>query len=361
MFAESGTKSRGSERAGRQRRRGYSFAEVLFAVAVLGIGFIMVAAIFPVAIQQTQAAMEETIGTAATRNGSAYLQGTMYFTAAGLPHTGAGGSTASGTGPADPPMLFMFNDPRMAGGFGPAGAATPDKLWDSVKNSLIVANDPRFAIMALYSRPQGAPFAKIVVFGVRIRIRDAYKSVGQYNDVTRRNANVCAELEPRPVAVQLKDNTVSGAPDEILIRNIKKAEDPLGTISETSNAAQAAAEGAYVVISDDRTGDSTGTPNTNYYGRSNGRIYQLGRDLGASGAFRRFELVPGQDMQSDEEDIPYAKNGVTGSKDAIAFVVGRGYADLSIPNSYAGGVQVVQKYENVVPLKAAVVAPVTPP
>ena len=32
--------------------RGFSFTEVLFAVMILGIGFIMVAAIFPVAIQQ---------------------------------------------------------------------------------------------------------------------------------------------------------------------------------------------------------------------------------------------------------------------------------------------------------------------
>ena len=53
-------------------RRGFSFPEVLFAVAVLGIGFIMVAAIFPVAIMQTQAAMEETVGTAVARNGVSY-------------------------------------------------------------------------------------------------------------------------------------------------------------------------------------------------------------------------------------------------------------------------------------------------
>ncbi len=37
------------------RRRGFAFTEVLFAVMVLGLGFIMIAAMFPVTISQTQA------------------------------------------------------------------------------------------------------------------------------------------------------------------------------------------------------------------------------------------------------------------------------------------------------------------
>jgi len=43
-----------------QFRAGYSFTEVMFAVVVLGIGFIMIAAMFPVAIQQSQLTSEET-------------------------------------------------------------------------------------------------------------------------------------------------------------------------------------------------------------------------------------------------------------------------------------------------------------
>src|SRR5205823_11634391 len=41
-------------------RPGFSFTEVLFAVMILGIGFIMVAAIFPVAIQQTSNSSQES-------------------------------------------------------------------------------------------------------------------------------------------------------------------------------------------------------------------------------------------------------------------------------------------------------------
>lgn len=42
------------------RYRGMNFIEILFAVMILGIGFIMVAAIFPVAIQQSKANTDET-------------------------------------------------------------------------------------------------------------------------------------------------------------------------------------------------------------------------------------------------------------------------------------------------------------
>lgn len=41
------------------RHRGFTFMEILFAVMILGIGFIMVAAMFPAALRQTQANVEE--------------------------------------------------------------------------------------------------------------------------------------------------------------------------------------------------------------------------------------------------------------------------------------------------------------
>jgi prepilin-type N-terminal cleavage/methylation domain-containing protein len=43
-------------------RRGFSIVEVMFAIMVLGIGFIMVAAIFPVAIQQSQLNVDTATG-----------------------------------------------------------------------------------------------------------------------------------------------------------------------------------------------------------------------------------------------------------------------------------------------------------
>lgn len=43
-------------------RGAFTFTEIMFAVIILGLGFIMIAAIFPVAIKQGQSSAEETIG-----------------------------------------------------------------------------------------------------------------------------------------------------------------------------------------------------------------------------------------------------------------------------------------------------------
>lgn len=43
------------------RVRGFTFTEIMFAVIILGLGFIMIAAIFPVAIKQGQSSAEETM------------------------------------------------------------------------------------------------------------------------------------------------------------------------------------------------------------------------------------------------------------------------------------------------------------
>ncbi len=42
------------------RRRAFSFAEVMFAVIILGVGFIMIAGLFPVAISQSKSNADET-------------------------------------------------------------------------------------------------------------------------------------------------------------------------------------------------------------------------------------------------------------------------------------------------------------
>jgi hypothetical protein len=345
-------------------RRGYSFAEVLFAVAVLGIGFIMVAAIFPVAISQTQAAMDETIGTTTTRNGAMYLQGTQFFTSTMLPNTCAPGGN---------PQVFMFGDPRV-GLYGPAGPPTPPnaaQLWDSIKSNLVAPSDRRFGIVALYSRAQGVPFAKLVVFGMRIRNREAY--VGEDKNTANnppqtdvdRNGNILAELEPRPILIQVQNNNANG-PDYCWIDNLTQKGTPqetaLANLSSASGAVAAAAEGAYVIVSDDRVNDdTTGTPGINENGLRNGKIYQLGAEVtgtanatapptAMTGTTRQFELVPGQDLLSDDENIPaISKNA--GTKAAIGFVVGRGYAAFrGNPAGYSGGVAVVQRFETVVPL-----------
>ncbi len=66
-------------------RPGFSFIEVLFAVILLGIGFIMIAGIFPVAIQQTAAVSNETQGTAVIRDAIKKIQAVADAQVAGHP------------------------------------------------------------------------------------------------------------------------------------------------------------------------------------------------------------------------------------------------------------------------------------
>src|SRR3954470_8053424 len=67
-------------------RRGFTFTEVMFAVILLGIGFIMLAGIFPVAIQQTQTNVEESTGANVARSAAHYMEESL--TVDDVPPTG---------------------------------------------------------------------------------------------------------------------------------------------------------------------------------------------------------------------------------------------------------------------------------
>jgi hypothetical protein len=75
---------------------------VLFAVMILGIGFIVVAAIFPVAIQQTGASSEDGRAAAVARSAVAIVQ--QNVRSADLPTTGV---------PGENPRIASFRDPQI--------------------------------------------------------------------------------------------------------------------------------------------------------------------------------------------------------------------------------------------------------
>src|SRR2546422_3024300 len=64
-------------RVGRASRRGFTFTEVMFAVILLGIGFIMLAGMFPVAIQQTQTNVEESTASTLVQAATRYMEQTL--------------------------------------------------------------------------------------------------------------------------------------------------------------------------------------------------------------------------------------------------------------------------------------------
>src|SRR5258706_7473723 len=55
-------------------RAGFTFMEILFAVIIMGVGMIMVAAMFPAAIKQTQANVEDGASTTVGRDALRTMQ-----------------------------------------------------------------------------------------------------------------------------------------------------------------------------------------------------------------------------------------------------------------------------------------------
>src|SRR4051812_8002399 len=59
--------------------RGFSFAEVMFAVIILGVGFIMIAAVFPVAIRQSKSTSDETAAAALAQGATNLIDHVAYY------------------------------------------------------------------------------------------------------------------------------------------------------------------------------------------------------------------------------------------------------------------------------------------
>ena len=327
---------------------------------MLGIGFIMIAAIFPVAIMQTQATMEETIGTAVTRNGVSYLRGGILINKSKLPFTNNTiPAPATAGAPPNPGQVFSFYDPRIQPGTAPNNQAGPEQkpqpqeLWNSIKGNLIVSDDPRFAFVPMYVRDGGSNFAKLIVVGVRVRQRDKFET-GTNGD-TERRSGACANLEPRPVKVTLIDGGTT-APDRAVIQVLDTGDAQLQALSNASNAVDAAVDGAYLIISNDNADDDANTPFQNEHGALNGRVYRLGPETSLptpppAGA-RQFELVAGEDMTrtpGPDGVLGNADDVTENMDDATAFIVGRGYAGTTGTN-YGGPSMAVQRFENVIPL-----------
>lgn len=165
----------------------FTFIEVLFAVILLGIGFIMIAAVFPVAIQQTSAVSDETQGSAIARDAIKKIQAVADATVAGpnstntlFPPTGTAAlpqiwaiTTAS---PGDNAMLT-----NPTGNTGLLAALGADSFFSA---------DHRFGWVGFYRRDSITnPFAQIYVIALE-------------------NSNFANYLYPVPTAGQ---TTISGA------------------------------------------------------------------------------------------------------------------------------------------------------
>lgn len=344
------------QRPGRRRRAvatGFSFTEVLFAVMILGIGFIMVAAIFPVAIQQAQTASDESVSAAIAWNAMAVIESKL--SGVELPAAGAPEYNDRNK-PFDedvyPGIVRSFRDPQgktlatLVKG-QPNGANRPkptatgymestdpakqvdfaqprDYLWDRIKGESVVVDDRRFGWVAFYRRhiihefsDEPATYAQLIVVVVRARDSSTYGK----KDVT--GARI-ANLQPRPVQFDLTSDGDGPKVDQV--------------VTFTRGAKDAVAEGAYLLVAHDNLpAPSSGATSPAVQGALNCHVFRIGNRVAGD----TWELSP------DADFAPRKVFGadVTGASDAEGYVVGR----TNDGGAYDGVSQDIAVYTMIIP------------
>ena len=389
------------------RSRGFSFVELMFAVMVLGIGFIMIAAVFPVGLQQVKDSLDESAAAANARGAVVGLeqigQNLSLYTGS-APVTPANSTypfpeTFSGTLPT-PVQLAVGSSVELPGkirslrdasDFADAGSMSPtdttarkNAIWAIVAPQLINSADARNGSAILYRRDvivtnsagtiktTPAPSAQIIVINSQASTHSDYQlgstlASGAVGDVLAPAMPIIANLEPRPVGVVIQYLPSEGVYTATFSSANAAGFGPAANKSQYDAVPYAIAEGTYIVIADDRITDARGAAGTfpNDAGRMNGRIFKVGvaradinpnmsvwqlapgyvftADPGTSGVLDDASPTGGDDIVSIGVDPPtkssgtanaaspvaYDSTNVTTAGPAVAYVLGRGFSDLS--------------------------------
>jgi hypothetical protein len=325
----------------------------MFAVILLGIGFIMLAGIFPVAIQQTQQSSDDVTAIGVIQGAIPVLQERI-------------GQANVYTGNVDGTMEPLTGN--LATADAPRNAQIL-ALWQSVRGNMIQPHDQRFGWAAFIRRTAGYPQATIITIAVQNRTRSPYTSVDLVNSPdsvgAAPNPLNLATFEPKPVRVW----TVEGRKGSFGLHNpdIIYFLKPSGSEVDYRPAI---AEGTFVVIAE---APGFSLINGRYY-RVSVRRPELDDQTAKSEAW---ELMPGYDMPSG-----FGKNGTddNGSGDdlnesfppglgwgappsgagARAYVIGRATRDPERPfndtagqnfNPFEGPTQDVAIYKTVIPVQ----------
>jgi prepilin-type N-terminal cleavage/methylation domain-containing protein len=325
------------------RQRGFSFTEILFAVVVLGIGFIMVAAIFPVAIQQSKLSGEQTSSTLIAHEALNYLQ-QVGANSDAIPNS-QGGPLFPATGIAGsnaPPyygLVFSFRDPQPNGAYGGQSALSQnlqptnnplitgsvagrqtDELWNRLNLSLIVPSDPRYAFVGLYrrngdplDRRTWSPYVQAWFIPVTTRARTVYNPGATGGDIFGASGNQL-NLQARLVKVSIDVDPTTGQSYPTLASNVPHyvLYNWVGPTWTTPRyQPQSLSENCYVIIANDQityppaVAPATKSPN---FGRMAGHIYHVGLrrpDLDSAGAsvannsIFAYDLLPDGDFSPD--------------------------------------------------------------
>jgi len=295
------------------RRRGFSFVEVLFAVMILGIGFILIAGVFPVAIAQTQSNGDETVGAAAARNAVRYLES--------VPNTRLGLLIGDANG-----AMYFDNDVHPFGPDSDHGQA----LWEYIKGNVIQPDDPRYGWAAFYRRgteiPVGggpavpAGYAQVIVIACRNRISGTYDTTVPSATVANQDLGKTGAWVPYPnlagkqVSVRFAYGSGPDDPDIVTVDH------------------QAMAPGTFIVIGH----DGGAPPDT-----ANGWVVRAGNHVDDPSK-PDWELLPGNDFKN-------ATYRPAAGTPVRAYIVGQGIDPSD--NTFKGGAQDVAVYTTFIQLQ----------
>ena len=327
---------------------GFTFLEVLFAVMILGIGFIMAAAMFPATVRQTQSNVEDQASTAVVH----YATRTLNSLANDAANTPTADSLLSNNMIANQgdkigrPIVYSFNDPRLPNSYPVTiPLLSAGVRWKAVCGNFILPTDSRFGWAGMYSRdwvsdpidPNNNHFAQaatLYIVPVRSRNKPTFTidpskntSGGPVSDLSNLNSSTSGM---EPVLCNANINfTVK--PNRITITTVydQRASDMNKPTSGNgvNDATNPAVEGAWVIVSDSKgnAGDAL-----------NGATFHLGNAV--QGSAFTYEIAP--DPQNTVAIDAAAHNGLK------VFVVGRGIdptaaRSANAPNSRAGSSQAI--------------------
>ncbi len=309
MVESAGNITRPTPRRGppawRVTRGGFSFVEILFAVMILGIGFILIAGIFPVAINQTQSNGDETIAASTARSAATII--------ANLPNTSAYMSAATSS----TPTLYPF---------GPTGSANAPQLWAEMNGTQVLTEDPRYGWAAYYlskTDAYGNPgdSAQITIIVTRVRNHAIYTAADQ------------------------SGGTLVGKPISIPAVGFSTSQTTQDWIALGPTNLAAVAPGTFVVIAAD--------PTANTVGSAVGWVLKLGnitspQPSGVPPNCLAYNLQPGGDVKNSPLFKP-APSAAKSTSWLTAYIIGQG-ADPDNPNTFSGGAQDVMAYTTIIPL-----------
>lgn len=305
------------------RHHGFSIVEVMFAIMILGIGFILVAAMFPVAIQQSQATVDEVNARTITSNGAAQLLSVVRYPVPAqqllLKSTPLIGSPQRPVVP-NQPAIQVYRQTF------PAGAWDVQAMYTGLRLS---PQDQRYCWLAAYSYDYDAsgfltPPMVLNVFGLRAT------TVSQYEQSHLANTGF--------VSGTVRFVCIPGSPSRVIIDRL--------SVPQTE-AQQAAVDGAAILITTDiyDTTPSLVIPS--------GTVFRLGSQLPSTEPLydRTWEISPGSAQP--------AKSWPTGALPDIpatsVLMIGRALRDPASPwnvgtNPHEGGNQVLTVTQVTAPL-----------